>query len=424
MSDIKSKGEIQSLLKNKFKIVSLAAPDKTIEEVRDWFLNLRNFKDVKHKGKVANEFNKDTIKDLRNKIKQSTTNLCALKHVSKQFVTYVTLQDYNSLTLKLKDRKALFVAAYQEYVSNVKSFRQKERALVSEDKTELGFKYKMSGNVFTTKGSVLALQSVESQMHRIKVAKVPSKGNKRNYIGIELELVCCLTKEQLEQRFCENYLGGYVYIKRDGSIQVENNGDFAHEVTLMCPENMYESVVERVCKVLNERAVGCYVNNSCGLHVHYDARNREINKMFSNMVSVLPLAQLMVPKNRINSSHAQQYCKLNKHKLFEEQRKLGDRYTAVNAESFRSHNTVEVRLHSGTTNPIKIRAWVKLFLNSINHPEVITEDVVTVSKYASLFGVDTKLNDYMMKRMKLFAEKGDAIDTRADHHLFNDVVAV
>lgn len=422
MSDVKKKlSNIKQLLRNKFSIELLPAQEETKKEIRDAFSKLYKLKKI-NKNKVANKYNEATIKELKNKIKDNPLSVCVLKHTGKNSESYVMIQDYPSLTMKLVDRKSLIDNAYAEYVEQKKQYRKDERAVKVDERVEMGFKFKSVGGVLVN--PVLTLQSVESQMQRIRIAKVPSKGNAKNYIGIELELVCRLDKDALEKKFCEAYLGGYVYIKRDGSIIPENPGDYCHEVTVLCPESMYDSIIERVCAVLNSKVVGSYVNNSCGLHVHYDARNRKVEHMFTNMVSVLPLATQMVPRNRINSSHAQQYCKMNKHKLFEEQQKLGDRYTAVNAESHRSHNTIEVRLHSGTTNATKIRAWVKTFLNAINYSEVLTEDVSTVSKYAALFGVDTKLNDYMMQRIKLFAEKGDAIDTRADHHIFNDVVAV
>ena len=422
MSDVKKQlSNIKQLLRNKFSIQLLPTHEDTKKEVMDAYSKLYKLKRL-NKNKTANKYNEATIKELKTKIKDNPLTVCVLKHTGKNSESYVMIQDYPALTMKLADRKALIDNAYTEYVSQKKQYRKDAREVKVDIRIELGFKFKTVGGVFVN--PVLALQSVESQMQRIRVAKVPSKGNSKNYIGIELELVCRPDKDALEKKFCEAYLGGYVYIKRDGSITPENPGDYCHEVTVLCPETMYDSIVERVCAVLNSKIVGSYVNNSCGLHVHYDARNRKVEHMFTNMVSVLPLATQMVPKNRINSSHAQQYCKMNKHKLFEEQRKLRDRYTAVNAESHTSHNTIEVRLHSGTTNATKIRAWVKIFLNAINYSDVLSEDVSTVSKYAALFGVDTKLNDYMMKRIKLFAEKGDAIDTRADHHIFNDVVAV
>ena len=415
---------LKSLLKNKFQIKYLRAQQDVIDELKKCYSALHKFKKIKVKGRPANEFNKATIKELRDKIKATETGLCVLYHKGKQFETYITIDSYPGFTLKPKEKKQLFIDAYNQYVQNIQTSKAKERTIKEDDRAELGFKYKMSGGVFNKTGQVLALQSVESQMQRIKIAKAPSKENKRNYIGVELEIVCRLTREQLEKKFCESYLGGYVYIKNDGSIQVEKTGEVAHEVTILAPESMYENVIERVCKVLNDKAVGTYVNNSCGLHVHFDARNRDINKMFANMMCVLPLASKMVPKNRITSAHSERYCKMNKHKLFEEQAKLRDRYTAINAESFKSHNTVEVRLHSGTTNSIKIRAWVKTFLNAINHEAELKDDINTVSRYAATFGVDSKLNEYMIKRIALFEEKGEAIDTRADHHLYNEVVAI
>jgi Putative amidoligase enzyme len=415
--------DLKLLLKNKFLIKTLQAEAESFREVTEAFVKLNKIKTL-NKTKTANKFNADLIKELRKKIKNTDLYARVLCHRGKNIESYILIQDQLSYNLKLKDRKELFLNAYSTYVKEKKANRIKERSSLPILKTELGFKYSMIGETFDKPGQILALQSIDSQKSRIKLAKSPAKDSKKNYIGVELELVCRVDRSILEQKFCESYLGGYVYVKHDGSIQTENTGDFVHEVTVLCPESMYESIITRVCEVLNRKQIGGYVNNSCGLHVHYDARNRIVEKMFHNMVSILPLATKMVPKNRLISSHAQQYCKLNKHKLFAEQRKLNDRYTAINANSYSSHNTIEVRLHSGTLNPVKINCWIKTFLNAINHPETLDADIESVSRYAAVFGIDTKLNDYMIKRIKLFEERGDAIDTRADHHLFNDVIAV
>lgn len=412
---------IKDILKSKMRISCEDMPKEDRDAAVKLFSQLKEIRGSR-RIRDANSFNTELVKDIKNKIKNITYTINALEHSGRNANTYVFLDGFQTLTLPLADRKKILTEAYKSYLAAKKQERENSRKLTQDNKTELGFEFTTCGGVFSEPNKILALQTPESQAKRIKLAKSPSKSSTKNYVGIELEFVCRIDKNALEKVLCESYLGGYVYVHRDGSIVTENSGDVAHEVTVLAPEDKYSEIVDKLCKVLNSKAVGAYVNNSCGLHVHFDARNRNAKLMYSNFVSVLPLARQMVPKNRVSSAHAEEYCRMNTRKDFEEHLKLDRaRYHAINPAAFSRHQTIEVRLHSGTLNATKIKMWIALFLNVARTSEPIKEDITTVVKYMHTFGMDTKLAEYILARIKLFGDKPDGIDTRADHFLFNEV---
>jgi hypothetical protein len=112
--------------------------------------------------------------------------------------------------------------------------------------------------------------------------------------------------------------------------------------------------LRRVCDILN--GLGASINDTCGLHVHIDQFNYQYDDKIlhgANLGSYLPIMSKLVPHSRRNNN----YCALS----------VGEpdsdsRYHAVNMSSLHKHNTIEVRLHSGTTNATKIEHWVKLLL--------------------------------------------------------------
>ncbi|MBO77642.1 MAG: hypothetical protein CME17_09425 [Gemmatimonadetes bacterium] len=103
-----------------------------------------------------------------------------------------------------------------------------------------------------------------------------------------------------------------------------------------------------VCEKLRE--VGAEVNASCGLHVHLDCRDcasaTAMTTRATRLRKALPWLRNMVPRARSASGS---YSGRSE-----------GRYQPINTESYHRHQTVEVRLHSGTLNGDKIRNWVEV----------------------------------------------------------------
>jgi hypothetical protein len=221
---------------------------------------------------------------------------------------------------------------------------------------------------------------------------------KDNYIGCEIEFFCDLNQEDLSFKLFEHGLGKNVCLKTDGSIRTED-GMYPHEVTILAKEKDIYEVIEQVSKVL--LAANAKVNKSCGMHVHLDMRNRDHVVAFHNLVSAQNILFAMNPFSRQSGS----YCKRQETKVFNEAINGGGRdmrYFGINATAHAKHNTIEVRIHSGTVQASKINNWIKLLLLITNKKEAIKRAASTLRGFIKQYDVDAELGMYIASRMAMF----------------------
>ncbi len=140
---------------------------------------------------------------------------------------------------------------------------------------------------------------------------------------------------------------------------------------------------KKVCDVLI--SCGAKVNTSCGLHVHFDARQLSIadwRNLYKNYVSMESEIDSIMPASRRGNTNT--FCRslMNKNVTREATFAAidraetvtqlssfvanGNRYVKVNAESYQRHGTVEFRQHSGTVEFEKIGSWVRICGNLID----------------------------------------------------------
>lgn len=139
----------------------------------------------------------------------------------------------------------------------------------------------------------------------------------------------------------------------------------------------------RACRAL--KICGAQVNNSCGLHVHFGARELSIEhfrQLVRNYLVLEPTIDSLMPAGR--RGNANTYCQgllLGRTQADAERAILaatsaqqlasaannGSRYHKVNLQSFFRHGTVEFRQHSGSTDFEKISFWVKFLHNLIDY---------------------------------------------------------
>lgn len=396
------------------------------------FKKIKQIRAIPKRDKKAMQFMQAEVKGMREELKYILGSAYLATFVHKYLIFEYILddvklgefrlrQDKEDVKKYLTERYAEFVQARNIHRSEIQESRKQNRSIRSSRKENLGYTYMLDGgDVFTKPKSVLALQSMENQLSRISKAKKPSDKDPNNFVGIELELVGRVDRKTLNDLLCKAYLAGYVYLRDDSSIQRENPGDYAHEITVLCRERQLVDVVNRLCKVINSKEVEAYVNNSCGLHIHIDCRNRDPKHLYNNLTRCLPMLKNMVPQNRVESEHATRYCKLNTTSKWEEQNH-GDRYMAVNSAAYTKYKTIEVRMHSGTTNATKIIYWAKILLAAAHHKDLIKSDIGDAYKFNDVVGCDSKIMNYIIKRTSLFLGKmSKAFDTRYDHYSHNE----
>lgn len=139
--------------------------------------------------------------------------------------------------------------------------------------------------------------------------------------------------------------------------------------------------LEIVCQALyNCRAL---INKSCGLHVHFHARDFDLNtwkRIYKNYIKHEGTIDTMMPRSRRGNINT--YCKslMNKFsgqgeafRKIDAARRIEDlantmtgrtRYYKINAESYFRHGTIEFRQHSGTREFPKMKNWI-LFLHRL-----------------------------------------------------------
>jgi hypothetical protein len=191
-----------------------------------------------------------------------------------------------------------------------------------------------------------------------------------------------------------NCMGADDHGNYECSCECTCSGGDGHEIAVIAKTKDMPEVLRRVCAVLHEH--DAEVNDTCGLHVHLDARNQDENRMFANLVKAQRLLYSMVPAKRKKSG----YCtpntslKMNRHCT---------RYHGINPESFDKYQTIEVRLHSGSVNAEKILKWIEL-LRKIAYAKKIKK-INKLSDLTSRVKMSTNLIEYIKERVTKFARE-------------------
>jgi hypothetical protein len=205
--------------------------------------------------------------------------------------------------------------------------------------------------------------------------------------GVEIEFLSTITVEHA------------VNTLRTAGIQVEYMG-YTHSTTphwkivtdgscgyeLVSPVLEGEQGIEEVRNAAAAlEAAGAKVDKRCGLHVHFDARSiklKAVKNLFKLWLKFEDVLDTFQPPSR--RGNANTYCRTNLEgglsdsedhrgqcfrifkkidacKSMDEMKQLYPcRYRKLNIHSYFRHQTMEVRHHSGTTNPDKITHWVRL----------------------------------------------------------------
>jgi len=208
-------------------------------------------------------------------------------------------------------------------------------------------------------------------------------------VGIEIE-ACNKNYNELEKNiYSRNFeITKNWRIVSDGSIHPSGEDDIGKEFVTrggMSGDELYLSI-NNMTSILQRE--GWYVNKSCGLHVHVDARDLNARELaYILMVAKLcePVIYKMMPQSRDSSRWARRIPmsleKINRihdeddfidswyrsHGTSPSMEKYNDaRYCGFNMHSRIIHGSIEFRHHSGTLNPSKIINWIEICQSIIN----------------------------------------------------------
>ncbi len=154
-----------------------------------------------------------------------------------------------------------------------------------------------------------------------------------------------------------------VSVKDDASLHDDDG--ISCEITVLFNSANGYNTLSKVLEILNDAE--CYVNRTCGLHVHLDVRHldkKHVRIIGQRLGRSLPILRYIVDKTRTNDSS---YNKLKVSRFS----RYGERQCAINLQSWFKFKTIEVRLHGGSTNFNKIKNWIELlkFLSASKVPK-------------------------------------------------------
>jgi hypothetical protein len=164
-------------------------------------------------------------------------------------------------------------------------------------------------------------------------------------------------------------------------------------MNILVKQSEYLEVVSKICSVMNNECE-VKVNKSCGLHVHIDMRNRDVNKSFHNLVTMQQFLYAMLPADRRSS----RYSFPVKGTTIKDR----ERYHGINAEAYKKYKTLELRMHSGTTQGKKINNWITLLLSMCDAPKTAIVPV-SVADLQRCIDVDKTIVSYVTSRIAKFA---------------------
>ncbi len=171
-------------------------------------------------------------------------------------------------------------------------------------------------------------------------------------LGIEIETVTPYSHEAARKR-----VPSYVRCEQDGSIRAnvekdqkpDNVKNWGIEYRILIKRSEMETRILDTVRAIS--AMGATVNKSCGLHVHFDMRDKtktEVTGIHDRLTKWLgSMRELLPPSRRENKYCAFENADSNHH-------------WAVNLSAYDKHKTLEVRVHSATLNHIKIIQWIRL----------------------------------------------------------------
>lgn len=137
-------------------------------------------------------------------------------------------------------------------------------------------------------------------------------------------------------------------------------------------------LVAKVLKILKDS--GATVDETCGLHVHVDARDMTQEMpdfsriLFLRYRECEEMIDKLVATNRRTDSnmYSRSMKRYNRSTSFQNLR--GDRRNKLNFQSFERHGTVEFRQHEGCVNSVKVVAWVAFCVNFFEQSQTYFRD--------------------------------------------------
>lgn len=304
----------------------------------------------------------------------------------------------------LGNRIELYKQLKSHLLTTLKERRRTTKEIAPVEKQIEGQKILLHGGVHQKRNSILDMYGIITK-HRVNSDRKPE--NNENHVGIEIEFICNADREVICAALIKEKLSKYVRIKTDGSLRADDgnhvnqgNGIFGWEICVISPENKLKDILTRTMKVINSFA--SKANDSCGLHVHLDMRNRNKETVYHNFYQCQQLLLGIIPKNRRNNKYCYPASSPN----------WADRdngphdnshWAGISKSSYNVHNTIEIRFHHGSVDYSEIKNWIDILVKIANYSDKIGQTVNDASQMKEQLQVEDNVVEFIQDRLKRFA---------------------
>jgi len=279
---------------------------------------------------------------------------------------------------------------YKKEIINQLQKNREDRKKQNEKVTFIGrIDYSLYGGVHKKQKTILKLFR-EIAKNRVNSPRNPKA--EENHVGLEIEFFSNYDRDTVCNFFIDAKLSQFVRIMTDVSIKPSSEKPVGLELCLIAPESRLEEIVRRACEVLTD--LDAKTNESCGLHVHLDCRNRSQVTLFYNMVKCQDLLFKLVDPSRTGNK----FCLKQRSPIWEKANT--GHYAAINKGSYLKHKTIEIRMHHGTTNYNEIILWVKLLIKIANYNKHF-KDINSVDRISKILKLDNNLKQKLNTKMSI-----------------------
>ena len=342
---VRKDGEIEFTTVDRYNVIRVLGTkdilknivtDKKTQEKNELEKKLKTLKEVKRD--LFSKFDVDTAYELcfsiDNQMDDIRVEIEGLKPERRFINSHITLDGKEKISAK-------FIKFLQE---------RRKKAKEDNEVSFMGAMVERQGSVYTKPDQIKKFKSVD-KLSVVQQYKKPTTSD--DYVGIEIECMVDVNRDELDRLLIKNNLHFNCKLVGDSSIHGDNNtsGKTAIEVTFMAKRSNYKVALKRLTDLI--KTVGGYVNESCGLHVHFDMRNSDPRVMYNRLYKTQDILMKMVEKKRRNHT----YCRPSM-ESYDEQVSRSEKYTHINVATLRKHGTIEVRLHQGTCDYDEISNWV------------------------------------------------------------------
>lgn len=370
-------------------IIKEESNEKVKEAHKDAFFKIRSYKDL------VNSIGKDMSEELKNEIKYEIQKNRARLRLNK-YKKRILNMSYKGASLSLDLNNGIDLETFKSHKSKLKeelvSKRRQRKKVKKEIRSIEGVHYDLYGGVRTRRNSIQDL-FLEVARRRVNSPRKPDATE--NHVGVELEFFSAYGRDDIVDRIIDAKLSKHCRVMTDNSIRPTVEKPIGLELCVVAPENKILDILEKACDVLS--SVEAESNESCGVHVHLDSRNRNKKLLFYNLFQCQDLMfNMTLPSRKDN-----QYCRPQRSGDWEEAD--SSHYAAISKAAFDKHKTIEVRTHYGTTSFREIKNWILFLIKVANYNEKLTR-IDNVGKARKAFGLEKDLVEYMKDRVRLLAQ--------------------